>query len=565
MRKGRRFPGWVRFRVTLQDFVRDQFAIVVMHDRLLEAAPQTAAIPRIEAARIDQRLVVLENAGRDEIDVAAADRVGLEPLSPQLQAWRELTAILGNRITQAYQATESAAAPSLTFRLRERQIATTAQARIELATTLLVVDEAGAYRGLQLYRVTNATEQFLEVELPPGSRLWTATVAGEPVKPAMPTAGAGGAVPTGHVRIPLIKTSEGEADYPVELKYGGQLPSLRSLVEVQFPLMKTVNINVELSEVRLLLPAQFDWNRVFRFDGTMRHVEDERDLAAVYQSYLNRRIEEAKKLLSSANPYSQVRATSTIKQTKKLLDDSRSMAVADQTTEGRMLFESNLALLADAEKTIQEQTAAQDGIEFDNRSRLNSYWMEQGINRSKNVVSGLASNFDGQAAPSAAESKPSAFNDDWLQQNALQSQSEKGKKDPAVASADDQRGNMQAGGKYSGRFFRGGENTYEQSEQDQSGNGQPGEGQSLQLFNQQQRESLKRQLGKEADKSNEGEELRKKDMESLSRYGMNLDRNYQQQEQGQLAQSASGQQPGMPAGGPASAALGHSREILMDG
>jgi hypothetical protein len=544
---GAAIPGWVRFRITLQDFVRDRFAIVVMHDRLLEAAPQTAAIPRIEAARIDQRLVVLENAGRDEIDVAAADLVGLEPLSPQLQAWRELTAILGNRITQAYQVTESAAAPSLSFRLRERQIATTAQARIELATTLLVVDEAGAYRGLQLYRVTNATEQFLEVELPPGSRLWTATVAGEPVKPAMPTAGAGGAVPTGHVRIPLIKTSEGEADYPVELKYGGQLPSLRSLAEVQFPLMKTFNINVELSEVRLLLPAQFDWNRVFQFGGTMRHVEDERDLAAVFQSYLNRRIEEASKLLTSANPYSQVRAASNLKQTKILLDDSRSMAIADQTMEGRLLYEANSTLLANAEKKIQEQTAAQDGIEVDNRTRLNSYWMEQGINRSKNVVSGLASNFDGQAAPSAAESKPSAFNDDWLQQNELKSQSEQAKKDPAVATANDQRGNMQAGGKYGGRFFRGGENTYDRPAQDQSG--QAGEGQALQLFNQQQRESLERQLGKEGDKSSEGEELRKKDMESLSRYGMNLDRNYQQQEQGQLSQSASGQQPGMPAGG----------------
>jgi hypothetical protein len=552
---GAAIPGWVRFRLTLQDYVRDRFAIVVMHDRLLEAAAQTAAIPRIEAARTDQRLVVLENAGRDEIDVAAADLVGLEPLSPQLQAWRDLTAILGSRITQAYQVTESAALPSLTFRLRERQVAATAQARIELASTLLVVDASGAYRGLQQYRVTNATEQFLEVELPAGSRLWTATVAGEPVKPALPTAGAAGGIPAGHVRIPLIKTSEGEADYPVELKYGGKLPRLQSLSEVEFPLIKTVNINVELSEVRLMLPAQFTWSRYFRFGGTMRHVDDERDLAAVFQSYLNRRIENASKLLTSDNPYTQVRAMSDLKQTKILLDDSRSMA-ADQNPEGQMLYAANSALLAEAEKKIQAQAATAAELTTDNRSRLNSYWMEQGVQRSKNVVSGLASNFDGQAVPTSGEGKPATFNDDWLKQNELQSESEKGKKELAGAEANDRRSGQQAGGKFSGRFFRGGENTFDSPLGDRSGGGQQADQQSLQLFNQQQRESLERQLGQETDKLQGEEETRKKDAESLSRYGMNLDRNYQQQEQGQLAQSANQPQLGVPAGGPGMGGFG---------
>ena len=63
----------------------------------------------------------------------------------------------------------------------------------------------------------NATEQFLQVELPAGAALWTAVVAGEPVKPVEDPAATGR-----RVSIPLVKTAAGERDYAVMLKYGGK-------------------------------------------------------------------------------------------------------------------------------------------------------------------------------------------------------------------------------------------------------------------------------------------------------------------------------------------------------
>ena len=48
----------------------------------------------------------------------------------------------------------------------------------------LVLDANGAYRAQAVLRVSNATEQFLAVDLPAGAKLWTAVVANEPVKPA---------------------------------------------------------------------------------------------------------------------------------------------------------------------------------------------------------------------------------------------------------------------------------------------------------------------------------------------------------------------------------------------
>jgi hypothetical protein len=516
----------------------------VMHDRLLTSAQQSAAIPQVETGRTDQRLLAIENAGRDEF-VPSENLVGFEQLSPQQQTYREMQAILQGTITQAYAVSESAAPASFTFQTRERARAETAAARIGLATTVLVVDAAGAYRGLQEYRVTNATEQFLEVMLPEGARLWTATVAGQPVKPVLPPAAAAAAgTATTIVRIPLVKTGEGEGDYPVQLKYGGQLPRVASLAQVRFPLMKTANINVEQSRVKLLLPDDYEWSGLFQFGGTMRHVADESELGEVYQSYLNKRIQEAKELLSSANPYTRLRAQSNLKQSAILLSDSSaSMYVPDGRTaasnnlkgQGLELQMQNDALLRDAEQEIGQQAAQQPAV-GDNRSRLNHFWYEQDVKRSKNVVSGLASNFDGLAdGQKPASGSGSKFNSQWLDQNAL------GTKRPLDESGDraesKKAGGQQAGGEGQpgGRYSRSGKPMAADDQRPADG-GLAQNGQNPQLFNKQQQGELQYELKKEAEEIRELQSTTEQlEREKLSRYGMNQERNAQQQEFGGIA------------------------------
>ena len=197
--------------------------------------------------------MTLENAGSDE--VLPVDQQGLQPLGDQQVEWRKLAAILGEGITKAYLVKGETAEPKLTFRTKQRQTVQTAGAQIGLAETLLVVDANSAYRGQQTYHVNNTTEQFLVVQLPAGAQLWTALVAGEPVKPTEVPGGQA----ADQVRIPLIKTAEGDRDYPVVLKYGGQLSSLALLGQVAFPLIHTKNIHVELSRVRLRLPETQRW------------------------------------------------------------------------------------------------------------------------------------------------------------------------------------------------------------------------------------------------------------------------------------------------------------------
>jgi len=523
---GQPIPGWVRFRLELQDYVRDQFGIVVMHDRLLSADKQPVAIPRVETGRTDQRLVAIEDSGRDE--VVPADVRGLEPLSSQQQAWRDLTAIVGRGITHAFVVSDSAAAPSLAFELKARARAETAAARIDLATTIMVVDAAGAYRALQEYRVTNATEQFLDVQLPAGARLWTVTVAGRSVKPLVPPPAGGTQPPEGQVRVPLIKTFEGDGDFPVQLKYGGRLSDVTSLSAVNFPLMRTININVELSQVKLMLPETHEW---FDFRGTMRKLGDEGEFAEIAQRYLNKRITEASQLIASENPYTRIRVANNLKQAAVLLDSSRSMGNLRQ--EGLDLMAGNAALLEEAARQAQEQDAAtaQTFDAGDNRDRLNSYWAEQDVKRAKNVVSGLASNFADVGRGEGKQGQPEVtFNKGFFDQNALGTKSEATEAKPGSQPEAKPGGGPAEGRRYSRSGRAGGMGGAD--DMPQPGDSFGGQHyRNPQLFNEQQKDALAKKLQREVEEQRAGEaDGRKQARDNLSRYDMQLQQGAQKED-----------------------------------
>ena len=197
----------------------------------------------------------------------------LELLGRQQKEWSALKEILPGNITQAYLVQPGAADPQLKFKTRGRSVKELMGARISLAETVLAIDPSGAYRAEQTYRMNNSTEQFLDIELPEGARLWTAFVDGQPVKPTEVPGVAGDLA----VRIPLLKTASGERDYKVVLKYGGSVPAISTLTRTSFPFIRSRNINVERSQVRLYVPQTHAW---FDFGGTMRRASSEEDMAA---------------------------------------------------------------------------------------------------------------------------------------------------------------------------------------------------------------------------------------------------------------------------------------------
>lgn len=410
----------VRIRLELQEERLGQLRVLIKNSRSLSIAEYEAAIPTIETGDTDHRYVVIESAGRDEVVVTAND--GLVELNRQLDQWKRLAEILEGNITQAYVAREDTPNPRLAMTTRERSAVETVGARIGLAQSLLIVDSNGAYRGSQEYQVDNKTEQFLEIELPEGAQLWTARVAGEAVKPTeVPNA-----TTNRRVRIPLIKTQTGDLDYPVVLKYGGQLRRLSSLSTISFPLVKTTDIRVERSNVRLRLPDSHRW---MNFAGTMKHVEDDGELTADFLSYRNKQVQQLTQIIrGKADAFSKLRAANNLKQLALPAHDYSDTYFDNARLQREIL--SNSAVVREAQKQLQVQNQEAD-LEpaGGNQSRLQSLYESQSNYRSKNVVNELDNNFDALERAATASGK-AGFNEKWFRHNQRDNSAGKGDSQP---------------------------------------------------------------------------------------------------------------------------------------
>jgi hypothetical protein len=418
--------GLVRVQLLLEDDIMGQFRVVVEHDRELTSGSHTAPLPTIETGSTDRRLVTLENVGRDELVISQA--TAFESLDRSQLQQRFQADLLGGRSSQAFLAKEGAVDPVLSYSTKTRTLLTTAGARIGLAQTLLVVDEMGTYRATQEYRVENRTEPFLEIELPQGSQMWTVQVAGEPVKPALDTVAAGAtAVNTvaQRVRIPLIKTAEGDLDYSVVIKYGGQIATPKWFTRVNFPLIHTLNINVELSQVRLRLPETYDW---FNFDGTLGQVQTESELQAGWLSYRTRQLTELSQLLgsqsSSASDYTKARALNNLSELQSTIEQNSMLfsRQADVSEEFRKQLSSNSAALQSAQQQAIQVQQGQTIEGRGNRDLLNDLYSSQSNGRSFNALGDLGLNFvaPGQIDDeSVAKAETISQQNTWLSQNKL--------------------------------------------------------------------------------------------------------------------------------------------------
>lgn len=426
-------PGLIRVRLQLQDKVLGQLRVLVENDRLPTTQIHRVPIPFVETGRTDQRYVLLESAGRDEVVVETQQ--GLAALERQQKEWSTLARILGTQITSAYIVDPGAQEPVLAFKTKDRAIVETVGARIGLAQGWMSVDASGTYRAVQVYRVDNSTEQFLEIRLPPGAELWTARVAGEPVKPTQSPDPA----KSDHLLVPLVKTAAGDLDYEVVLKYGGQLPTPGRMSSVTLPLIRTVNINAESSQVRLYMPDRYHW---FDFGGTMTRVEDEAALAAGVVAYQTKQAERLDQVMRGPSSFAQVRAAANLQvlqsEVRKYQQVTQSLGFSSELAH---VWESNALIIAGAARQseqVHEQLNLMDTK--DNRGSLNRYYADQSGVRAGDAVKGDIANFAygltlAPPASQPAEGKARHFDEKWF--------FDKGLANPEAASGISARVRMQ--------------------------------------------------------------------------------------------------------------------------
>ena len=398
--------NYVRVTLDLQDAITGDYRVVVENDRAIAPDQQLAPLPLVDLGTTNHRYVTLENAGRDEILVD--ETPGMEPVTRPSRQWEQLSARLqGGDFTTAYVATQTGPDVAFRYRMKQREIVKTAGASIGLARTELVLDASGAYRASMLLKVDNRTEPYLEIELPAGATLWTAHVASQPVKPAQGSGQTNDQV----LRIPLIKTAEGDLDFPVVLKYAGRFDRLRTLRAVNVPVIRTVNINIELSQVQLYLPDDFQW---IHFAGTATRVQGQDDFAAGYVAYRTQQVEKLTQIIRGTNEFSKARAMSNV---KFLGQELAELQRQGRQNKGNALLSSNLdtnyrvyQAAQDEIQQLQTQTAA----ETDNRGRLNGYFDSQGNKLSRNEVTRLGFNFPAPTETAPPVQPVETFDQQWF-------------------------------------------------------------------------------------------------------------------------------------------------------
>ncbi len=404
----------IRFAIELQDYVIGQYRVVLQQDSELPKGIVSATIPTALTGSVENRLITIENSGRDELVV---DRLhGMTAIVRGQSQWSKLASLLGGQAAEAYRVNdrenqmasvqpfvintkvaEEIDAPSLTYQTKDRSVVETASARIGLAKTTISVDESGAYRAIQEYRVENTKEPFLELELPDGAQLWATVVADAPVKPIQPSGPTGKSV---RVRLPLVRTQVGDLDYGVMIKYAGSLGKSGSLSSMTFPLIKTINVNVELSQVRLMLPENQHW---YGFSGTLGRVGDEGDFLAGELSYKNKLLQNFSDVLSktSAGSFSNVRAATNAKRVQGSIQadflggTTQSFAMNDSLRE-QIELNSSVASKVQSQTAMSDQASMQEAT-VDNREVFNRFYAEQSNGRSGGQVSiaqGLSGNFN---------------------------------------------------------------------------------------------------------------------------------------------------------------------------
>ncbi len=321
---------------------------------------------------------------------------GLERISPQQQQWHEVEAVLGRGITEAYAV--NGEAPRLKFHAVPHKDVEVPGARIGLAYTTLVLDANGAYRAATAFLMDNATEQFLQVDLPAGAALWSAVVAGEPVKPVEDPAAT-----VGRVSIPLVKTAAGERDYAVVLIYGGKMPPLGRLSSVAFPLLHTANINVERSVVQLRLPESHCW---FNFGGTAERAEAD-EVAARVLSYQAKEIERLTGILLQSDPFAQARARRPWTRPLQQVDAGVEQQGPLSTARKRLLeteLQKTADVVAKARKALgQEETQWRQHGEGEVDLPVIESLKSGKSNRAHDVVKGLGENWTENAQPAAQQ------------------------------------------------------------------------------------------------------------------------------------------------------------------
>jgi hypothetical protein len=232
----------------------------------IDASTRTLKMPAVQtdAPAGYRATVAVQNMSRHEINVET--NVNLSELAVSEQQ-KIMPREMRESLQYVFESFEDDWSLSLGF--KPAKTAVRIQAVVDLLELTTVIDRSGRCRYEAKIALQNRSEQFLRIKVPDGLRLWSASVAGQPVKPVMPDNYL-----DSEVLIPLVKTSPGGLPYDISLYFADDgaeplVPALEGITRLKPPNISIVGIPVMQTTWSLRLPGGY---RYIRPGGNMSPV-----------------------------------------------------------------------------------------------------------------------------------------------------------------------------------------------------------------------------------------------------------------------------------------------------
>ena len=246
--------NYVVWRVELQSPTRGSYTLTVTWDQSRPAKANTLELAGLSAEGVERETGLLAISAKAPLQVSPVNAVDLQRVDtgdfPDWAGAADVATALTYRYARpGYQ---------LTLDVRRFDEAEVLQALVDSARFTSVVADDGQMMTEMSLSVRNNGRQFLEVELPAGAKIWSAFVAGQPVRPSLRE---------GKLLLPIQQSSADDGAMAVELTYVGTntFPRARGTVGFVSP-----KFDVPLKNARweIYLPPDYDYRD---FQGTMTH------------------------------------------------------------------------------------------------------------------------------------------------------------------------------------------------------------------------------------------------------------------------------------------------------
>ncbi len=373
----RPLPGdLTEFTVFLQDRILGDYRLVATLDVPRSDRPEaTATIPQSLTGQTRQQWITAQNTSQTEVEFFAEREV--TPLQRQQRVFGELQSKIGAAyLANAFVVDTNATQPRLGWRSVTRSTLETRSAQIRLSETDLMLDRQGSYLARQRLQIKNRNQPTLQIQLPADSQLVGVLVDGQSVQPL---AMAGQAA--GQVTLPLLNSSVLNLDYPVEFLYRGQLPTVETWQTLDVPLAFPINIEAEVSHLRLHLPREL---RPLLFDGTMSRVNSSGELLAEVEDYQSKVLAEFKQGVVSGF-LSKAQRSRRISELETYLDYNSLRF--DPGSNSRLGQE-----IQELDRALQQEGQAEESV-FSNRANLRGLVVEQRNKNEQDAKLGYLNNF----------------------------------------------------------------------------------------------------------------------------------------------------------------------------